>query len=134
MNNFELAVKIEECLIQSNPLDSIVQLVELRRNYKETDFYKNTKLSFEQCIEMYGKVLQIQAGRKDLSELIVDYIENLDTEKLQRAFDKLAARLEKVDLSQFDSLLDGLKNNLNFSELRSKIQEFEELNQRASKL
>ena len=83
---------------------------------------------------MYGKVLQIQAGRKNLSELIDDYIENLDTEKLQRAFDKLAARLEKVDLSQFDSLLDGLKNNLDFSELRSKIQEFEELNQRASKL
>lgn len=134
MNNFDFAVKIEECLIHSNPLDSVVGLIELRKIYKDTELYKTTKISFEQCIEMYGKVLQIQAGRKGLMDLIEDYVGNLDVTRLQMLFDKIAAQLEQVDLSKIENLLTGLVNNLNFSELQSKIKEFEELNQRASKL
>ena len=134
MTNLDLSLRIEECLSEFNPLDCIEKIVELRKDYKDSEFYKKTKMSFEQCIEMYGKVYQLKMSRRSFGDMIEDYLINLDEFKLQRIVDKFGDRLEKIDLSSIEEFLQGLASNLDFNELQTKIQEFEELNKRASKL
>ena len=134
MTNLDLSLRIEECLSEFNPLDCIEKIVELRKDYKDSEFYKKTKMNFEQCIEMYGKVYQLKMSRRSFGDMIEDYLINLDEFKLQRIVDKFGDRLEKIDLSSIEEFLQGLASNLDFNELQTKIQEFEELNKRASKL
>lgn len=134
MNNYELAVRIEECLASSNVLNCIEELFELRKIYKDSDFYKKTKLPFEQCVEMYGKVVGLQQSRRSLTEMIEDYILNLDMDKIQSLMNRFAAQFEKVDFSMLEEVFANLTKNLDYSELREKIKEFEELNNRASNL
>lgn len=134
MNNFDLAVKIEECLTEVNALDAIEKIVELRKEYKDSEFYKKTKMSFEQCVEMYGKIIQVKMSRKNLGDTIEDYILNLNLRQMQKIVDKLATLLEKTDLTVIENYLSNLTKTIDFTELQSKIQKFEELNIRASKL
>lgn len=134
MNNFDLAVKIEECLTEVNALDAIEKIVELRKEYKDSEFYKKTKMSFEQCVEMYGKIIQIKMSRKNLGDTIEDYILNLNLRQMQKIVDKFATLLEKTDLTAIENYLSNLTKTIDFTELQSKIQKFEELNIRASKL
>lgn len=134
MNNFDLAVKIEECLTERNALDAIEKLVELRKEYKDSEFYKNTKIGFDQCVEMYGKVVGIQSTRRNFADMLEDYLLNLDTFRLQRMADKFTEKLETVDLTGITNVLNNLTKELNFEELQSKLQEFGELNIKASNL
>ena len=134
MNNYELAIKIEECLTEVNTLDAIEKLIDLRKDYKESEFYKKTKMSFDQCVEMYGKMIQVKMSRRSLTDIVEGYLLNLNPYAVQRLIEKIGKQLEDVDLTVIDNFFSRIVDNLDFSALQSKIEEFEELNIKASKL
>lgn len=134
MNNYELAIKIEECLTEVNALDAIEKLIDLRKDYKESEFYKKTKMSFDQCVEMYGKMIQVKMSRRSLTDIVEGYLLNLNPYAVQRLIEKIGKQLEDVDLTVIDNFFSRIVDNLDFSALQSKIEEFEELNIKASKL
>ena len=124
MNNYELAIKIEECLTEVNALDAIEKLIDLRKDYKESEFYKKTKMSFDQCVEMYGKMIQVKMSRRSLTDIVEGYLLNLNPYAVQRLIEKIGKQLEDVDLTVIDNFFSRIVDNLDFSALQSKIEEF----------
>lgn len=55
MTNTELELKVKEILQNDNMFDLIENAVAFEREYKQSDFYKNTKLPLMEVIK-YGKV------------------------------------------------------------------------------
>ena len=83
---------------------------------------------------MYGKMIQVKMSRRSLTDIVEGYLLNLNPYAVQRLIEKIGKQLEDVDLTVIDNFFSRIVDNLDFSALQSKIEEFEELNIKASKL
>lgn len=90
MTNQELELKVKEILQNKNMFDLIEKAVAFEKEYKQSDFYKNTKLSLMEVIK-YGKVfysVNVKELVSKLKDYIQDMINNLDFSKVNNLMDQ----------------------------------------------
>lgn len=73
MTNTELELKVKEILQNENMFDLIENAIAFEKEYKQSNFYKNTKLSLMEVIK-YGKVFY-SVNVKELVAKLKDYIQ-----------------------------------------------------------
>ena len=108
MTNTELELKVKEILQNDNMFDLIENAVAFEREYKQSDFYRNTKLSFMEVIK-YGKVFY-SFNIKELVAKAKNYIQSM---------------IEDLDFSKVNELINQFGDmfaNEN-SEIRSQLEE-----------
>ena len=108
MNNQELELKVKEILKNENMFDLIENAVAFDKEYKQSSFYKNTKLSLMEVIK-YGKVFY-SFNVKELVAMLKDYVQNM---------------INNLDFSIVNNLMDQFGNMFadENGEIRSQIEE-----------
>ena len=86
MNNQELEQKIKEILSISNFFDMIESAVSFEKEYKNTDFYKKTKISLFDIIKM-SKVWY-SFNLKELSAKVQEVIDSLNFDQVQNIIEQ----------------------------------------------
>lgn len=89
MNNKELQTKIKEILNISNYFEMVLEAKEFEKEYKNSDFFKQTKMPLE----------------KVLKEAKIFYFLQFDD-----FFDILQVKIDTLDLSRITELLDNMTN------------------------
>ena len=113
MNNQELEQKIKEILSISNFFDMIESAVSFEKEYKNTDFYKKTKMSLFDIIKM-SKVWY-SFNIKELSSKVQSMIDSLNFAKVQSIIEQfgnvfseeneeVANQLKQINEMDFDFL------------------------------
>ena len=114
MNNTELELKLKEILENKNMFDLIENAVAFDKEYKQSSFYKNTKLPLMEVVK-YGKVfysLNIKELVISLKDYIQEMINDLDFTKVNEMMDQfgnLFADENNEIRSQLEDL-SGLKD------------------------
>lgn len=109
MTNTELELKVKEILQNENMFDLIENAVAFEREYKQSDFYKNTKFPLMEVIK-YGKVFygfNIKELINKLKESVQTMIDELDFSKineLMEQFGKMFADENSEIRSQLEEL------------------------------
>ena len=108
MTNTELELKVKEILQNDNMFDLIENAVAFEKEYKQSDFYRNTKLPFMEVIK-YGKVFY-GFNLKELVTKLKDYIQNM---------------INDLDFSKANDLMNQFGDIFadENSELRSQLEE-----------
>lgn len=108
MTNTELELKVKEILQNENMFDLIENAVAFEREYKQSDFYRNTKLPFMEVIK-YGKVFY-GFNIKEIVTKAKNYIQSM---------------IDELDFSKINDLMDQFGNMFadENSELRSQLEE-----------
>ena len=84
MNNIELELKLKEILENKNMFDLIENAVAFDKEYKQSSFYKNTKLPLMEVVK-YGKVFygldvkELVSSLKDSLQNIINDLDYLET-------------------------------------------------------
>lgn len=86
MNNTELELKVKEILSINNFFDMIEATMSFEKEYKQSSFYKQTKMPLMEVIK-YSKTWYL-ANLDDMVELIQNKINQLDLSKLIEAIDQ----------------------------------------------
>ena len=114
MNNKELELKVKEILKNENMFDLIENAVAFDKEYKQSSFYKNTKLPLMEVIK-YGKMFY-SINIKELVNTLKDYLQaminDLDFSKvndLMNQFGNIFADENNEIRSQLEDL-SGLKD------------------------
>lgn len=89
MNNKELQTRVKEILNISNYFEMILEAKEFEKEYKNSDFFKQTKMPLE----------------KILKEAKIFYFLQFDD-----FFDILQVKIDTLDLSRITELLDNMTN------------------------
>lgn len=108
MTNTELELKVKEILQNDNMFDLIENAVAFEREYKQSDFYRNTKLPFMEVIK-YGKVFY-SFNIKEIVTKAKNYIQSM---------------IEELDFSKVNELINQFGDmfaNEN-GEIRSQLEE-----------
>jgi hypothetical protein len=87
MNNQELELKIKEILSISNFFDMIESAIAFEKEYKNSDFYKKTKISLMEVIKE-GK-LWYKLSLEGIGAKIQDMINNLDLSNVNNILEEL---------------------------------------------
>ena len=108
MTNTELELKVKEILQNDNMFDLIENAVAFEKEYKQSDFYRNTKLPLMEAIK-YGKVFY-SFNIKELVTKLKDYIQSM---------------INDLDFSKVNDLMNQLGNIFadENNEIRSQIEE-----------
>ena len=112
MNNNELQDKILELLQEDNYFDFIEKAKDFEKEYKESDFYKNTKMPLKQMIREAKIFYAVQF--RDLGKAIQRVLDGLNFENFNAVLDKLGDMFSQENgdimdsMSQFKDLLDEL--------------------------
>ena len=106
MDNRELYLKFIE-VASYNPFDAYVQLKAYNKEYKKSDFYKQTKMPLLKAYKMFLTMLPSQLYFK-LSELT-------DTEMLAA---KITSLIDSIDENSVDNLLNKITNIFNIEKLQ----------------
>jgi len=96
----------------SHFLNSIELLVEKESEYKKSDFFKQTKI---QLFTLYEKFFVYQESKYSLSNKIDEFINDIDTEKLELLVVDLLERINKN--SRIGELMAQLLKNFNLDAL-----------------
>ena len=86
MNNQELELKIKEILSIENFFDMIEAAAFFEKEYKTTEFYKNTKMSLMDVLKSSKIWYAFQL--KDFAEKVQLFIDNLDFDNINKLIDK----------------------------------------------
>ena len=108
MTNTELELKVKEILQNENMFDLIENAVAFEKEYKQSDFYRNTKLPLMEVIK-YGKVFY-SVNIKELVTKLKDYIQDM---------------INDLDFSKVNDLMNQFGNIFadENNEIRSQIEE-----------
>ena len=110
MNNIELEQKIKELCAIENYFDMYEAIAAFEKEYKASDFYKNTKRPLEKVIKeaRIHYALQLQ----DLEKKIQNLIDNLSLEHLTELLDKVSDifTAENNEILEELNILKGLKD------------------------
>lgn len=90
MTNTELELTVKEILQNDNMFDLIENALAFEKEYKQSDFYKNTKLPLMEVVK-YGKVFygfNIKELMNKLKESIQTMIDELDFSKINDLMDQ----------------------------------------------
>ena len=117
MNNQELEQKIKEILSISNFFDMIESAVSFEKEYKNTDFYKKTKMSLFDIIKM-SKVWY-SFNIKELSSKVQSMIDSLNFAQVQSIIEQFG----NVFSEENEEVANQLKqiNEMDFDFLKNRI-------------
>lgn len=114
MNNKELELKVKEILNNENMFDLIENAVAFDKEYKQSSFYKNTKLPLMEVIK-YGKIFygldvkKIVGALKDSLQNMINDLDFTKVNELLGQFGDLFANENNEIYSQLEEL-SGLKD------------------------
>lgn len=110
MNNIELENKVKELIEIENFFDFYQALVEFDKEYKQTNFYKLTKLKLSDAVKMARMHYLLQL--KDLSNKINKFLANLDLDKVQQLIEQFGEKMQTENSEIMEQI-----NALNLGEL-----------------
>lgn len=113
MNNVELEKRIKELIEIENFFDFYQALVEFDSEYKQSDFYKKTKLKLSDAVKMARTHYLLQM--KDLSNKVNKFLASLDLEKVQELVEQFGDKLQIENSEIMEQI-----NALNLGELFNK--------------
>jgi ACT domain-containing protein len=114
MNNQELEIKVKELLEIQNFFDFIEAVKDFEKDYKNTDFYKKTKLPVLEMIKNAKGFYFLQLD--DLFNKIQDKINGLKIDSIYTIFDEFSSILAK----ETQETLSGLHDIADFNKLFGK--------------
>lgn len=114
MNNQELEIKVKELLEIQNFFDFIEAVKDFEKDYKNTDFYKKTKLPILEMIKNAKGFYFIQLN--DLFDKLQEKINGLKFDSFYSIFDELSSVLAK----ETQETLSGLHDIADFNKLFGK--------------
>ena len=117
MNNYDLYLKFIE-ISSLNPFDAYIQLKDLQKAYKKSEFYKQTKLSIKKAYSLFLKMMPVQLVAKlheltDIDRLgikISDLLNSIDEDAINNVFDKF---VNMFDINKLQEEKGDLKILLN---------------------
>ena len=114
MNNQELEIKVKELLEIQNFFDFIEAVKGFEKEYKNTDFYKKTKLPILEMIKNAKGFYFLQLN--DLFNKLQEKINGLSFDRLYAIVDEFSAVLSK----ETQETLSGLHDIADFNKLFGK--------------
>ena len=93
MNNQELELKIKEIINIPNMFDMIIAAQNFEKEYKQSDFYKTTKIPLKEIIKN-AKLYYIFSYR-NMIERIQSLINDLDFNKVNSLLDQFSSMFEQ---------------------------------------
>lgn len=127
MNNQELFKQFADISKTSNSLDLFCELKKIEKQYKKSDFYKQTKLNIINAYKIFAmdgfirlnnilhNPLILALSKHDMAELsmlLEDFITMFDFNKLDGLFEYIRNKLESLNLDSTGAV-DELKKELN---------------------
>lgn len=127
MNNQELFSKFTEISKTNNSLDLYCELKKMERQYKKSNFYKQTKLNIVNAYKIFtmdgfikinnllhNSLISALANNDlaELSMLLEDFLSMFDYNKLDGLFIYIKNKLENLNLDS-NSAIEELKKELN---------------------
>lgn len=119
MNNYELYLKFIE-IASYNTFDAYCKLKEFKKEYKHSEFYRQTKMSLKQAYQMFsGSIFnQLYFKIKDLTDVstwaikLNQLMDEIDEDSLSRFVEKITQyfNLDNLNLEKGD--LQNLINQL----------------------
>ena len=106
MNNYDLYLKFIE-ISSLNPFDAYIQLKDLQKTYKKSEFYKQTKLSIKKAYALFLKMIPVQ--------LVVKLHELTDTDRLGI---KISDLLNSIDEDAINNVFDKFVNMFDINKLQ----------------
>ena len=89
MNNQELELKVKEILSIDNFFDMMEAAIEFQKEYKNTEFYKKTKISLFDVIK--NSKVWYAFNIQNIKEKIQGLIDSLSFEKINELLDQLGS-------------------------------------------
>lgn len=106
MTNKQINALLEKAY-KSNFLDSIEILAKENKKYKQSDFFKNTRIPLQELYKLY---VQNQVLKRTLFDQIDEFIVNFNAEV---AAEKSIEFLEKLDRNEkFQEIIEKITNGL----------------------
>ena len=120
MKNFEIQMTLEEAY-EKPFLEKVEFIIEKEKDYKKSEFFKNTKISFA---TLYEKFEMYQSRNTDIIDEFNKFVQDLDIDIIVQ---KVSEFLEKAEKDKkIVDVLNDLIDNFNvdrISEYATKIQE-----------
>lgn len=109
MTNQELNDKIKE-IVKKPTIEQIVEIVNFDKKYKQTDFYKTTKMSLEKLIR--AEQINTFISMKWVRPMVQDVLDNLKLDHLEELMDQTASIFaqENADLAAGMNNLESFKD------------------------
>ena len=122
MNNTTLFDKLKSIARISNPLDAYLELKKLQKDYRKSDFYKQTRMPLKQVYKMVvlnglKQVIDFVDKLQDpiqVGNLITEYIDSISTESIDELFGKLDTVFNIKDLKEVGEDLQKSIDKLKF--------------------
>ena len=113
MNNQELELKIKEIINMSNIFDMIMAAQNFEKEYKQSDFYKATKMALNEIIKTAK--LYYTISYNNILEKIQSLINDLDFNKFNDLLDQISSTFEQENNDTMTMLneLKDFKNIVN---------------------
>ena len=110
MNNIELEQKIKELIMIENYFDLIEQVKEFEKEYKNSDFYKNTKMPLDKVIREAR--IHYALNFVGMSAQLQKVINNLDISHLNELLDQIGETFgqENKEINEQLEVLKDLHN------------------------
>lgn len=106
MTNKQINALLEKAY-KSNFLDSIEILAKENKKYKQSDFFKNTRIPLQELYKLY---VQNQVLKRTLFDQVDEFIVNFNAEV---AAEKSIEFLEKLDRNEkFQEIIEKITNGL----------------------
>ena len=93
MNNQELELKIKEIINMPNMFDMIIAAQNFEKEYKQSDFYKTTKIPLKEIIK--NAKLYYIFSYQNMIERIQSLINDLDFNKVNSLLDQFSSMFEQ---------------------------------------
>ena len=113
MNNQELELKIKEIVNIPNMFDMIIAAQNFEKEYKQSDFYKATKMNLKEIIKIAK--LYYTISYNNILEKIQSLINDLDFNKFNDLLDQISSTFEQENNDTMTMLneLKDFKNIVN---------------------
>lgn len=107
MNNQELELKIKEIINMPNMFDMIIAAQNFEKEYKQSDFYKATKMPLKEIIKTAK--LYYTISYNNILEKIQSLINDLDFNKFNDLLDQISSTFEQENNDTM-TILNELKD------------------------
>ena len=107
MNNQELELKIKEIINMPNMFDMIIAAQNFEKEYKQSDFYKATKISLKEIIKTAK--IYYTLSYQDIIEKIQSLINDLDLNNINTLLDQIGSTFEQEN-NETMTMINELKD------------------------
>jgi len=121
MNNLELQILLEKIYNQTF-LESIEIIFEKEKEYKKSDFFKQTKIPL---IQLYEKYFVYMNSKYSIEDKLNDFITKIDTNKLTDISLDWIEKLEDND--KFNKIINIILEKFDLSKLQEGQKEIESI-------